>query len=146
MASELKYCKTLQICQCMDANILVRILYLLYNINFSELIMILQLLDVLELIIYLSNNLIFHQRKMEYRIQLCWVRKVITTRRGSQESSLLIKCSFQGQLLSDGRKSNPHIYGQLLYGKGAKNIRGGRTVSSINSVGKTRQKICKRQS
>ena len=41
MASELKYYKTLQIYQCMDANILVRILYLLYSINFSELIMIL---------------------------------------------------------------------------------------------------------
>ena len=33
---------------------------------------------------------------------------------------------------------NPHIYGQLIYDKRAKNIQlGGKTVSSINVTGKT---------
>ena len=34
---------------------------------------------------------------------------------------------------------NLHTYGQLIYGKRAKNIQGERIVSSINVLGKTRQ-------
>ena len=33
-------------------------------------------------------------------------------------------------------KINPHFYGQLIYKKGGKNM-GAKTVSSINSAGKT---------
>ena len=34
---------------------------------------------------------------------------------------------------------NPHLYGQLLYNKGSKNIQSGKRALSTNSVGKTGQ-------
>ena len=34
---------------------------------------------------------------------------------------------------------NSWIYGYLIYDKGGKNINGGKTVSSVNGVGKTEQ-------
>ena len=38
---------------------------------------------------------------------------------------------------------NPHIYGQLIYHKGAKNIQWERTVSLINGIGKIGQQHAK---
>ena len=34
---------------------------------------------------------------------------------------------------------NPHVYGELIYTKGGKNIQQGKTVSWMNGVGKTGQ-------
>lgn len=37
------------------------------------------------------------------------------------------------------KEMNPHVYGELIYTKGGKNIQQGKTASLMNGVGKTGQ-------
>ena len=47
------------------------------------------------------------------------------------------------QTRTESPEINPHVYDQLIYDKGARNIPGARTVSSINGAWQTRQLCAK---